>query len=146
MLPPAAVDGQLAGDLTVRGWNPATKEAILGVGRPGDETTRMDGQQVGPALVNASFGQTSEVVVEIPVASQAEADQMAKAMFNDMALGLITGVGEAVGDANVRAGTTIRLLGLGTRFTGVYYVRRAEHRISPKLGYVTKFDVVRNTS
>jgi len=84
--------------------------------------------------------------VEIPVASQAEADQMAKAMFNDMALGLIAGDGEAVGNADVRAGTTIRLLGLGTRFTGVYYVRRAEHHISPKIGYVTKFNVVRNTS
>jgi uncharacterized protein len=143
---PRLSTANLAGDLTVRGWNPATKEAILGVGRPGDETSRMDGQQVGPALVNASFGQTSEVVVEIPVASQAEADQMAKAMFNDMALGLITGDGEAVGDPSVRAGTTIRLLGLGTRFTGLYYVRRAEHRINPKLGYVTKFNVVRNTS
>lgn len=136
----------LTSELSVRGWNPATKEAILGVAKAGDETTRMGGQQVGPAIVNASFGKTTEAIVEIPVASQAEADQMAKAMFNDMALGLIVGDGEAVGTTGLKAGTTIRLLGLGTRFTGVYYVRRAEHKIGPKIGYVTKFNVVRNTS
>jgi len=89
---------------------------------------------------------SSEAVVEIPIASQAEADQMAKAMFNDMALGLICGEGEAVGNTSLKAGITISLLGLGDRFNGVYYVRQAEHRIGPKVGYVTKFNVVRNTS
>lgn len=136
----------LASELVVRGWNPSTKEAIHGVGRAGDETSRMGGQQVGPAIVDSAFGATTEAVVDLPVASQAEADQMAKAMFNDMALGLITGEGEAVGNTKMKAGTTCRLSGLGDRFTGVYYVRRAEHRIGPKVGYVTRFNVVRNTS
>jgi phage protein D len=136
----------LTSESVVRGWNPATKEAILGVARPGDETTRMEGQQVGPAIVDASFGKTTQAIVEVPVVSQAEADQMAKAMFNEMALGLIVGDGEAVGTTDLRAGTTIKLLGLGTRFTGAYYVRRAEHRLGPKIGYVTTFNVVRNAA
>ena len=143
---PRLSTAELAGEVTVRGWNPATKEAILGVGRPGDETTLMGGKQVGPALADSAFGKASAAIVEVPVASQAEADQMAKALFNDMALGLICGDGEAVGNTSVAAGTTIRLAGLGTRFSGIYYVRRAEHRIAPKIGYVTKFHVVRNTS
>lgn len=136
----------LAGEITVQGWNPATKEAILGVGRSGDETSLMGGKQVGPVLVDRAFGKTSTAIVDIPVASQAEANQMAKALFNEMALGLICGDGEAVGNTRLTAGTTIRLAGLGTRFSGIYYVRRAEHRIAPKTGYVTKFHVVRNTS
>ena len=143
---PRLSTADLAGEITVRGWNPATKEAILGVGRSGDETTLMGGKQVGPALVDSAFGKTSTAVVEVPVASQAEADQMAKALFNEMALSLICGEGEAVGNTSLVAGTTIRLSGLGTRFSGVYYVRRAEHRIAPKTGYLTKFQVVRNTS
>ena len=143
---PRLSTAELAGEVTVRGWNPATKEAILGVGRPGDETTLMGGKQVGPALADSAFGKASAAIVEVPVASQAEADQMAKALFNDMALGLICGDGEAVGNTGVAAGTTIRLAGLGTRFSGVYYVRHAEHRITPNTGYVTKFHVVRNTS
>ena len=143
---PRLSTAELAGEVTVRGWNPATKEAILGVGRPGDETTLMGGKQVGPALADSAFGKASAAIVEVPVASQAEADQMAKALFNDMALGLICGDGETVGNTSVAAGTTIRLAGLGTRFSGIYYVRRAEHRITPKIGYITKFHVVRNTS
>jgi Bacteriophage probable baseplate hub protein len=143
---PRLSTAELASELTVRGWNPATKEPILGVGRPGHETTRMGGKQIGPALVDATFGNTTEVFVEVPIASQAEADQMAKAMFNDMALRLITGDGEAVGNTTLKAGTTIRLNGLGSRFSGIYYVRRAEHRIGPKIGYVTKFNVVRSAS
>jgi uncharacterized protein len=143
---PRLSTAELAGEVTVRGWNPATKEAILGVGRPGDETTLMGGKQIGPVLADSAFGKASAAIVEVPVASQVEADQMAKALFNDMALGLICGDGEAVGNTSVAAGTTIRLSGLGTRFSGIYYIRRAEHRIAPKIGYVTKFHVVRNTS
>jgi len=143
---PRLSTAELAGEVTVRGWNPATKEAILGVGRPGDETTLMGGKQIGPVLADSAFGKASAAIVEVPVASQVEADQMAKALFNDMALGLICGDGEAVGNTSVAAGTTIRLAGLGTRFSGVYYIRRAEHRIAPNTGYVTKFHVVRNTS
>jgi Bacteriophage probable baseplate hub protein len=136
----------LASDITVRGWNPATKEAILGVARGGDETSLMGGQKAGPALAEGAFGKTSDAIVDMPVASQAEADQIAKAVYNEMALGLISGEGEAVGNTGLMAGTTARLSGLGTRFSGLYYIRRAEHRISPKTGYVTKFQVVRNAS
>jgi phage protein D len=143
---PRLSTASLTSEFVVRGWNPATKESIRGVGRAGDETSRMGGQQVGPAIVDSAFGASTETVVCLPVSSQAEADQMAKAMFNDMALCLITGDGEAVGNTRMKAGFTCRLTELGDRFTGLYYLRRAEHRISPKIGYVTKFNVVRNTS
>ena len=51
---PRLSTADLAGEITVRGWNPATKEAILGVGTSGDETSLMGGKQVGPALVDAA--------------------------------------------------------------------------------------------
>ena len=85
-------------------------------------------------------------VVHVPVASQAEADQIAKARFNDMAIELISGEGEAVGNPAIRAGTTLKFEGLGERFSGLYYVRKAEHRLGPKIGYVTKFNVSRNAA
>lgn len=143
---PRLSTADVTSELSVRGWNAASKEAILGVARAGDETTQMGGKQSGPAAVDASFGKSTEAIVDMPVGSQAEADQIAKALFNDMALALITGDGEAVGDVRLKAGTTIRLKGLGDRFNGIYYVRRAEHHLGPKVGYVTKFNVIRNTS
>jgi hypothetical protein len=46
----------------------------------------------------------------------------------------------------LRAGNTIDLRGLGSRFSGLYYVTRTEHRLAPDIGYVTRFDVRRNAS
>ncbi|MGJ4951509.1 phage late control D family protein [Bradyrhizobium sp. HKCCYLS20291] len=143
---PRMSTANVVSELTVRGWNPATKAAILGVARGGDQTSLMGGHKAAPALTETAFGKTADVIVEMPVATQAEADQIAKALYNEMALGLISGDGEAVGNASLMPGTTARLNGLGTRFSGVYYIRRAEHRIAPKTGYVTAFQVVRNAS
>ncbi len=133
-------------DVAVRGWNPASKEAILGRARVGAESTRMKGSSLGPQIAEEAFGAFSEVTVDIPVGSQPEADQIAGAFFNDMAIELISGEGEAVGNPDLRAGTTVALLGLGKRFSGLYYVVKAEHRLSPELGYITRFDAQRNSS
>jgi phage protein D len=133
-------------EVKVRGWNPASKEAILGVARSGDETTRMDGSDIGADIAETAFGQTTASIVNIPVESQSEAEQIAKAKFNDMNIELISGDGEAVGSMDIRAGHTIRLNGLGERFSGLYYIKKAEHLISPEVGYITKFNAVRNAS
>jgi len=133
-------------DVTVRGWNPASKEAILGVARIGAETTKMQGSESGPQIADAAFGAFSDATVENPVASQSEADQMAEARFNALALELTSGEGEIVGEPTLRAGNTVDLRGLGTRFSGLYYVTKAEHRVAPDIGYITRFDVRRNAS
>ena len=143
---PRLSTAQQTSEVSVRGWNPTSKEAILGVARAGDETSKMAGQEVGPAIADAAFGTTVGSLVRLPVASQAEADQIAKARFNDMAIELISGEGEAVGNPAIRAGTTLRVDGLGARFSGLYYVKKAEHCFGPKIGYVTKFNVSRNAS
>src|SRR6266496_590387 len=118
-------------DVTVRGWNPSSKEAILGVARIGAETTKMNGSQSGPQIADAAFGAFSDATTDIPIASQTEADQIAEARFNALALELTTGEGEVVGEPTLRAGTTVDLSGLGTRFSGLYYVTQTEHRIAP---------------
>jgi len=133
-------------EVKVRGWNPASKEAILGAAGSGDETTRMEGRNIGTGIAETAFGRTTAAIVNIPVESQAEAEQIAKAKFNEMNIDLICGDGEAVGNMGIRAGYTLRLKGLGERFSGLYYIKSAEHLISPKTGYITKFSAVRNAS
>lgn len=146
---PRLSTAQQVSEVKVRGWNPASKKAIIGVARPGDETTRMDGKDIGADIAETAFGKTTSSIVDIPVGSQAEAEQIAKAKFNDFNVALICGEGEAVGNMDIRAGTTIRLIGLGKRFSGLYYVKSTEHRIDPGEGtggYITKFNVERNAS
>jgi uncharacterized protein len=133
-------------DVTVRGWNPGSQEAILGVASVGAETTKMKGTKLGPEIAEEAFGAFSDATVDVPVASQTEADQIAEARFNALALELTSGEGEIVGEPTLRAGNTIDLRGLGTRFSGLYYVTKAEHRLAPDVGYVTRFDVRRNAS
>jgi uncharacterized protein len=131
-------------ELKVRAWNPANKQAIQGVARAGDEDARMGGQSTGAEIARAAFGSREAAVVDVPLATQAEADQVAHALFNETALDLVRGEGEAVGDAGIQAGSTIELKGLGRRFGGNYYVVKAEHRLTAKAGYLTRFEVQRS--
>ncbi|MES1164424.1 MAG: contractile injection system protein, VgrG/Pvc8 family [Verrucomicrobiota bacterium] len=130
-------------EVKVRAWNPASKEAVMGVARAGDEDARMGGKESGAEIARAAFGAHATAVVHVPLATQAEADQVAHAIYNEMALEFVSGEGEAVGNVGIQAGRTIELKGLGKRFGGNYYVKRAEHRVSPKTGYNTKFQVMR---
>jgi phage protein D len=133
--------------LAVRGWNPSSKEAILGSARSGDETTVMGGEDAGSALATAAgFGEPARTIVDVPVSSQAEAEQIARAMFNEVSIELVRGEAETVGRPGLRAGTTVELRGLGQRFSGIYYVSKAEHVIGPAVGYVTRIEVQRNAS
>jgi uncharacterized protein len=130
-------------ELKVRAWSPANKQPVLGVARAGDDDSRMGGDRSGPELAQAAFGNHATAVIDMPLATQAEADQMAHALYNRLALDFVSGDGEAVGNAAIRAGRTIELRGLGRRFSGNYYVKTAEHRVSPKSGYTTRFKLAR---
>lgn len=135
-----------AGQVTVRGWNPIEKEKVVGHAGAGDETTTMSGATSGPAATANAFGQATMTSVDRPVFSQAEADQIALGRFNEMALGYITGEGMCVGRTDLRAGTTIKLEGLGKRFSGLYYVTSTTHTYSPTQGYQTAFHARRNAT
>ena len=143
---PRLSTAQQVSEVKVRGWNPKSKEPILGVAKAGDETTDMEGSNIGPKIAEQAFNKTMAEIVDIPIVSQSEAEQIAKAKFNDLAIELIGGEGEAVGDPRIRAGNTIEILGLGKRFSGVYYIRSCEHRMTPQIGYITKFNAERNAS
>lgn len=134
-------------ELRVRGWNPSSKEAVLGVARSADQTTLMDGDSAGSDLAQgAGFGEPTQTIVDVPIYCQAEADQIAKARFNDVAIELLRGEAEAVGRPTLRAGTTVEFTGLGQKLSGRYYVSKAEHVITPSVGYVTRIDVQRNAT
>jgi phage protein D len=133
-------------ELSVLAWSSAKKEAAIGRARVGAEDSRMGGERSGPEIARAAFGKRALAVVDAPLATQAEADQMAHALYNERALEFVCGEGEAVGDVAIRAGSTVELKGLGQRFGGTYYVKRAEHRLSAKTGYVTRFELSRGAA
>lgn len=130
----------------VQGWNPKQKQVIVGTAKVGNETTTMAGSTSGPKAVRRAYGQAVNSIVNQPLMSQAEADQMALGQFNDMALSYITGEGMCQGRTDLRAGKVIEITGVGKRFSGLYYVTSTHHRYSRSQGYSTSFTVRRNAT
>jgi phage protein D len=133
-------------EVTVRSWSPKDKKELVGQAKAGDEVSTMGGQESGAALVDGAFGAAVELLSANPVATQAEADQLAKARFNHQVLDLISGEGVCWGRTDLRAGKVIKVEGVGQRFSGQYYVTAAVHRYTPEGGYRTHFTVRRNAS
>jgi phage protein D len=135
-----------ATEVKVQSWSVKDKKLLLGDSRAGDEVSSMGGQSSGAAIADKAFGAAIEVVIDRPVGAQAEADQLAKARFNELVLELVTGEGLCRGRTDLRAGKVIKIDGVGKRFGGPYYVASAIHRYTAATGYVTEFSVRRNAS
>jgi uncharacterized protein len=130
--------------VTVRGWDPANKQAIVGTAGKGDEDATDMGNSTGADILQSRFNlQREHVRVNLPVASQAEADAMAKAIYNERAMQLVGGSGSTIGVPGMKSGIVVELRGLGPRFSGMYYVKQATHTIGSG-GYSTDFTVQRN--
>ena len=105
-------------EVTVRGWNPSTKEEIVGRAQRGSEEARQSGRQSGGDIVEGTYGSVEERIMDRPVFNQQEADNLALAILNRVSEGLVTGSGDCIGIPEIRAGENIELQGVGTRNTG----------------------------
>lgn len=136
----------LVGQVVVQGWNPKDKETITGRASSRDQKTRMGGDRSGLEIADAEFGSAVGTIVDRPVLSQAEADQIARGRLEEMALAYITGDGLAIGRTDLEAGTVVRINGFGTVFSGLYYLASVRHTYHARRGYFTAFTVRRNAS
>jgi len=137
--------------VVVRGWDRRTKTAIEGKAEfESDATSNKDW---GTRIARAIKGR--EEVVEMPVFSQREAEDQAKRILQDQARRMITAQGATVGLPDLRAGSTIVVLGFGARrtganvvtqsagmFDGSYFVTETAHTLNDQ-GYRTTFSARR---
>lgn len=126
--------------VVVRGWDPRTKEPIIGEATA-DDLPSGEGTS-GPAAAAKGRGSKEEAVVDAPVFSQEEATELAKALLADRAYEFVTGTGRVIGLPDLRPGDNIDLQQLGNRFSGTYYVTKVEHTLGGS-GFTTQFDVRR---
>lgn len=136
--------GQVS-QVIVRGWDPRSKKEIIGKAKSGDEHTTLGGKESATKLSETAFGQTETVVVDRPIHSQAEADALARARFNELSMSFISAEGGCLGTPELRAGKVVEILGVGDMFEGLYYVSRARHYLKGP-GYLTHFDLQRNSA
>jgi phage protein D len=127
--------------VTVRGWDPATKQAIV-VTATADDLPGSGSGTSGPQEAQKSLGNRQDVVVDAVVTSEEEARELAISLLRERAYEFITGNGEIVGLPDLRPGDNMDLDGLGRRFSGSYYVKKVEHTIGSS-GFRTRFEVRR---
>jgi len=127
--------------VTVRGWDPEAKEAIVEKATSDDIPGSGSGTS-GPKAAAKVLGNRQDVIVDAPVASSEEAKRLAVALLCERAYEFITGTGEVIGDPQIRPGDNLNLSGLGKRFSGSYYLRKVEHSIG-RGGYTTRFEARR---
>jgi phage protein D len=133
-------------EVELRGWSPKDKQKIVANAKKGDEASTMGGRDSGAALAQTAFGDAAVVLNDGPVFSQAEADQLVRALFNRRVLDLITGEGVCVGRTDLRPGQVIKIDEVGTRFSGQYYVTSTSHRYVAGGTFHTHFAVRRNAA
>jgi len=125
--------------LTVRGWDPKTKQSIVYTSTAADLPSGGKGAS-GPEAAGASFPDKQEVVVDSPVTSAQEAHDLAVSLLRERAYEFLTGSGQVIGVPDLRPGDNLALSGLGQRFSTNYYVLKVEHALGSS-GYLTSFEV-----
>jgi phage protein D len=122
--------------VTVRGWDRAAQ-------RPIEESCDWDDPQIrrlNPALgeIVRQCDPREERVVTRPVATRAAARDLARAILRGQAQDLVKVQATVVGLPHLRAGSRIRLLGIGQRLSGEYFVTDTQHTFNAG-GYTTRF-------
>ena len=131
-------------EVSVLGWDPKAKKALVGRAQARDLNGTMGGQTSGPAATKP-FGTPKLTVVEHPVATQNEADLLAKGFLNELALEYVVAEAELVGRPTLHAGVVVELDGLGKRFSGAYYLTGVRHRLGGQ-GFHTRLWARRNAA
>jgi uncharacterized protein involved in type VI secretion and phage assembly len=128
-------------EVVVRSWSPNGKREIVGRATRTQEVPEVGETQQGGELAERAFGSAgTEVVVNRPVSTQAEADALAQSICDEIGGDFIQAEGTCGGNPNVQAGAMIELKGLSTRFSGRYRVTHVTHRYDTN-GYSTNFTI-----
>ena len=125
--------------VTVRGWDVATKQAIVGTSSSSTFKPTYGLAKDGAAL-SSSFG-SSNVMYNVyrPVTTQSEANLVAAAIHDDINGRAVQLQGRCFGNSAIKVGTRLEIKGVGTNYNGKYYITSCTHRFDIE-GYFTYFE------
>ncbi|GAB7044480.1 MULTISPECIES: phage late control D family protein [Catenuloplanes] len=135
---PTLTISRQVGKVTVRGWDPRTKQPIAFTATAENLPPGGGDGESGPAAAASAIPDRQDVIVDAPVASDEEARELAISLLRERAYEFITATGRIAGLPELRPGDNLEVYGLGRRFTGSYYVKRVEHSLGTG-GFLTDF-------
>ena len=111
--------------VTVKGWNPETKELITG--KFDAQNSPLGNQHSSGA--SGDLGSSEMFNVDQPIWSKQEADALAKGKHMDLSLGFMTGEAETLGSSKFDLGLVVKMtVGPSDPFNGKYYIMGITHR------------------
>jgi phage protein D len=125
-------------EVTVTGWD-AVRGARIMERSTGARQGPGDGRRGTDLLVQSALGRRTHQLGHLAVSDSSEAKALANASFDERQRRFVTARGTAEGNPAIRAGTHVRLTGLGSRFSNTYYVTSCCHRFDRERGYETDF-------
>lgn len=125
-------------EVIVRGWDTRKKKKIEKTANRRELKTKEVGSADGSSGIEQAFKQRKEIIVDKSVESEAEAKELAIETLQRIAKEQMTGSGSTVGLPDLRTGSVIEIGGVGTRFSGRYFVTSTTHTIGDS-GYTTQF-------
>jgi len=129
-----------ATEVTVRGWDPIRKEAVVGQASSSNAGPEVRRSEAGGSAVRSAFSiEAPMTVVREGISSQAEAENLAQVICDELHGAYTTADGLAMGDPNITPGATVEVKGGGV-FDGRYIVSGATHKFD-RDGYSTRFTV-----
>ena len=134
---------EMAQQVIVRGWDPATKKEIVGKASASD-VANIGGGENG-AQLSSVFGEETAYITDVPVKTQEQADMLAKSEMERIARKFCKGKCSFIGDASVRAGTVVNIKDFGQHLNGTFYVVSSRHILTPSSGYKTEISFCSNT-
>jgi phage baseplate assembly protein gpV len=130
---------QQAAKIEVRGWDIPTKQRLTSTAPAKTRSAVLP--TISPADMAKAFGDPTHVSTDVPYRTQAEVDEAAKALADELGSTFAEFEGVARGNPAIRAGAAITINGLGEPFDGKYTVTTSRHRFDPTTGYTTSLSV-----
>ena len=134
---PRLSSAQQVKEVSVRGWDPSQKQAVVGSAQAG--TTSATLPQTPSALAQ-KFGGKTYVAVDRPLSTQSEVDAAARAIAEQIGSAHAEAEGVARGNPRLRAGVAVSVGVVAQDFVGRYTLTHTRH-VFDALGYRTLFEV-----
>jgi uncharacterized protein involved in type VI secretion and phage assembly len=134
---PRVTAAEQVGEVHVRGWDPTTKRAVVGVA---PARTASSGTGVAPDGLASTFAAAPHVVVDRPVATQQDAQALATSVAEQIAAAHAEATGVAYGDPRLVPGQAASVGNVGWPHDGTYTLSAARH-VYDEDGYRTEITV-----
>ena len=128
-------------EVTVRGWDIVTKEAVIGTATTASYLQSIGGEQKGgTAYQSATTKEAKHYEVTHMTIDQTYANALAQSVLDELNADYIEAEGLCLGDAQLLPGGTITIEKVNTQFAGTYKISTVRHIMNSE-GFKTEFAV-----